>query len=182
MTSSIRRRHIKTMVEELLKEAQIAQPPVPVERLAELRGAIVRRVPFPGDDGEVSGMLYQDGQHTIIGVNQSHFQTRQRFTIAHELGHLLLHPVDHLHLDRDFRVAWRDGRSAQATDIKEIEANQFAAELLMPAFMLRQELEGQTVDIEDDGCIKKLAGQYEVSLQAMIFRLTNLGFIGAAAP
>jgi Zn-dependent peptidase ImmA (M78 family) len=137
-------------------------------------------VPFAGDADDVSGMLYRDAHKTIIGVNESDHENRQRFTIAHELGHLHLHPVDRLHLDRNFRVAFRDSRSSTGADVREVEANEFAAELLMPAEMLRKDLEGRAIDIEDDSkLIEGLARTYQVSVQAMTYRLTNLGLIGA---
>ena len=63
-------------------------------------------------------------------------------------------------------------------DINEKEANYFAAELLMPAKFLRQELEGKRLDLFDDsGTLEKLAKKYKVSVQALTIRLTNLGYI-----
>lgn len=59
---------------------------------------------------------------------------------------------------------------------EEIEANGFAAELLMPAFMLEHDVEEADPFIEDDELTSWLADRYEVSLQAMAIRLGNLGF------
>ena len=178
MRATARRRQIESVVEQLLKQAGISSPPIPVEKLAENRGAEIRYVPFEGSSEDVSGMLYQDAGKTIIGVNLHHRSSRQRFTIAHELGHLCLHAVDRLYLDRDFRVTWRNGVSSLATDMSEIEANEFAADLLMPGSMLRRDLDGRSVDYEEDDVLRGLADRYNVSLQAMVFRLTNLGLIG----
>lgn len=178
MASMARRQRIQPVVEGLLARVGVTEPPIPVESIAKLCGADIRFAPFDGNNGDVSGMLYQDGMRTIIGVNALHARTRQRFTMAHELGHLCLHSADKLHLDRDFRVAWRDEKSSQATDVSEIEANEFAAELLMPAAMLERDLHGHRVDYEDDEQVSKLATRYRVSLQAMVIRLTNLGLIG----
>lgn len=181
MASMARQKRIRPVVEGLLARAGITEPPIPVEAIAKLCDADVRFAPFDGDKGDVSGMLYKDGARSIIGVNALHAKTRQRFTIAHELGHLCLHSATKLHLDRDFRVAWRNEKSSQATDISEIEANEFAAELLMPAVMLERDLHGHRVDYEDDEQVSKLANRYRVSLQAMVIRLTNLGLIGVAS-
>lgn len=160
--------------EQLLEQAGIADPPVPVERLARRLGADLRYESF---EGELSGLLFREAGRTIIGVNALHGTTRQRFTIAHELGHLLLHEHEQLHVDRDFRLRRRDERSSQAVDPGEIAANSFAAALLMPAFMLRRDLVDHAVDLEGDDEVRRLAERYQVSLQAIIFRLTNLGLL-----
>ena len=169
---------IRKSVEMLLQLASVTKPPIPVERIARLRGAEVRYVSF---EGEVSGLLAHEGTHTIIGVNALHSRTRQRFTIAHELGHLELNHLDlhgdnEIHVDRHFKVMLRDEKSSQASDPMEIEANAYAAELLMPASMLisERELRSDGVDLEDDVFIRNLAHRYKVSAQAMTFRLSNL--------
>ena len=56
-------------------------------------------------------------------------------------------------------------------DRKEIEANRFAGELLVPHHMLVQELRDREVDVEDERLIAELAGRFEVSRQMMTFRI-----------
>jgi len=68
----------------------------------------------------------------------------------------------------------RDQVSAQATDPKEIEANRFAAALLMPSSFLKASLRSYQAPLKQED-IEALAGKYEVSFQAMAFRLANLG-------
>ncbi|MGH7751081.1 MAG: ImmA/IrrE family metallo-endopeptidase, partial [Candidatus Dormibacteria bacterium] len=63
--------------------------PINVEYIAQRLNATVRYAKLGAD---LSGMLIRDGDRTIISVARSHAKVRQRFTIAHELGHLLLHP------------------------------------------------------------------------------------------
>lgn len=63
-------------------------------------------------------------------------------------------------------------------DATEIEANTFAAELLMPEDLLRAALEGQSVDLEDDQAVAMLAKRFKVSEAAMRFRLSTLGESG----
>lgn len=169
---------IREAAEELLRSENVGEPPVPVERLARRLGAQLRYEPFEGD---LSGLLFREADRVVIGVNSLHPKTRQRFTIAHELGHLVLHTDDAIHVDKKFRVRLRDEVSAQAIDPAEIAANTFAAELLMPAAMLKRDVTGHTLDFEDDEFIRSLAHRYKVSLQAMIFRLTNLGFVDLPA-
>jgi Zn-dependent peptidase ImmA (M78 family) len=169
-----KRQFIRQTAESLLQLGAVEQPPVPVEDLARLCGAVVRYEPFAG---ELSGLLSQEHGRIVIGVNAEHAPTRQRFTIAHELGHLKLHRENALYVDRNFRVLMRDDRSSQAVDPEEVEANAFAAELLMPTGMLIQDLGGNPVDYDDDAMLSQLAQRYKVSLQAMIFRLTNIGLL-----
>ena len=165
---------IRDQVEDLLRAGDVTAPPVPVERLARQVGAHVRLEPF---EGQLSGLLFRQEGRTVIGVNALHARTRQRFTIAHELGHLLLHDPEEMHVDRDYRVYLRDARASTATDPVEMASNAFAAELLMPAKFLAKDLRDRAVDIEDDEQLRRLADRYKVSLQAMIFRLANLGYI-----
>jgi Zn-dependent peptidase ImmA (M78 family) len=178
MVKNRKNEKIKQSIENLLKLVNAHEPPIPVERIARLRGVQLKYVPFEGD---MSGLLFQERGHAIIGVNELHPKTRQRFTIAHELGHLELHSHDELHIDRNYRIHLRNERSSQAIDPAEIDANAFAAELLMPTAMIIRDLKDQTVDFENDELLHSLANRYKVSLQAMILRLTNLRLIDLSA-
>jgi Zn-dependent peptidase ImmA (M78 family) len=60
----------------------------------------------------------------------------------------------------------------------EEEANLFAIELLMPAFMLERDLAGKALDVESDKLVDELAGRYKVSKQLMVMRLAMLGYFG----
>ena len=163
---------------QLLREAGIAAPPVPVEQLAERMGALVRYAPF---DGQMSGLLHRsaDGNRAVIGVNSRHPTVRQRFSIAHELGHLALHEPA-FQIDQHAFVSFRNSKSSSASDPHEIEANQFAAALLMPEALLRACLDqfGENPDVEES--IGRLAQRFDVSTQAMTIRLTSLGEITPA--
>jgi Zn-dependent peptidase ImmA (M78 family) len=123
----------------------------------------------------MSGVLFRsDTGETVIGVNDSHSPTRQRFTIAHELGHFRLHP-DTLYLDGFVR---RDDQSSLAVSRHEIEANAFAAELLMPREQVLEELNAslqRQPDADPGKLVRRLARMFDVSEQAMEFRLLNLG-------
>lgn len=165
---------IETTIQRLLQDHKVQKPPVPVEVIARKLGALVRYSPF---DGEISGMVYRDKDRTVIGVNSFHHPNRQRFTVAHEIGHMLLHKGKEVHIDRTFRVNLRDDVSSQAVDREEIEANRFAAELLMPKQMLMEDLKRQEIDFESEEDLLVLARKYRVSLQALTFRLANLGLV-----
>ncbi len=163
---------IREKVEALLKQNRIHKPPVPVEKIAARLGLDVRSAPL---DGDLSGVLVRNDGEVYIGVNSLHHMNRRRFTIAHELGHFALHRGIRMHVDRDFRVNWRDDDSSKAVDPEEMEANRFAAELLMPTHLLLKDIEG--LKRFDRGTVDLLARRYRVSPQAMGIRLGNFGFL-----
>ncbi len=159
---------------QILQESGVRRPPVPVERIVERAGATIRYAPFAG---RVSGLVQRTPQGSIIGVNSLHPVVRQRFTIAHELGHLLLQREDLLHVDEAFPVAFRREHAADEHSPYEVEANHFAAELLMPQQMLVRDVIALPGDMDVDEAISRLAKQYGVSEQAMTIRLSALGIL-----
>jgi Zn-dependent peptidase ImmA (M78 family) len=166
---------IRKKVKQLLEELGVHDPPVPVRKVA--RQCDARIVLVPGEeDKDLSGFLYRGSDHSIIGVNKDHVPVRQRFTIAHEIGHLLLHEHDQVHVDRGFRVRLRSDISSQGTDRDEMEANRFAAELLMPLKMLQADVQSLEFDLTDDDALWALAKRYGVSTQAMTYRLNTFGY------
>jgi Zn-dependent peptidase ImmA (M78 family) len=131
-----------------------------------------------------SGFIVRDEENLrkiVIGANKSHHPHRQRFTIAHELGHFLLHKGETVHVDEGrgaLAINLRDSESSKGEDNEEKEANLFAAELLMPAKFLKKDLEGKSFDLlADTTLLDGLAKKYQVSTQALTFRLANLGYI-----
>lgn len=109
---------------------------------------------------DVYAITHKDDECTIIGYNENASVTRQRFSVAHEIGHLFM---GHLH-----------GRSSIDLDTKdndEIEANAFAVELLMPQASLTKDIKGGIKKPED------LAKRYQVSPEAMWWRLSKTGLI-----
>ncbi len=162
---------------KLLKRLGCNTVPVNVDDIAKHLGAKVIYKDFDGED-DLSGMLFQDKDQTIIGVNLKHPENRRRFTIAHEIGHLVLHQAlfqGRVHVDKTFEVRlFRDGRSKQGKDLIEIQANKFAAELLMPTEHIKSDLKNISIDIESDEHIKVLAQKYKVSTQAMYIKIFNV--------
>jgi Zn-dependent peptidase ImmA (M78 family) len=152
----------------------ITKPPVPVEKIARGLGAHIRFSPL---DDEISGMIYIKSDVPIIGVNSLHRPNRQRFTIAHEIGHLVLHRelmTREVHIDKQFNVLRRDNNSTTGIERVEKEANQFAAELTMPLDFLRRAIGDHVIDIDDAEFIKALAQQFKMSEDAMKIRMVNL--------
>jgi Zn-dependent peptidase ImmA (M78 family) len=170
------RREIEDKVAELLKRHGIKDAPVPVEKIANAEGIPVIEMSFPSD---VSGALIKRGDIVAISVNGTQSSTRKRFTIAHELAHHVLNHVDGDHIDWHFTVIRRDRKSSDASDTQEIEANSFAANLLMPKSFVLRDIERFTNFQGEpeitDFARQFLARKYNVSEIAMGIRLTNLG-------
>lgn len=104
-----------------------------------------------------------DEARQTIEYKHSEARVRQRFTIAHELGHFAL---GHGTRPRDTPAVF----SSRVSDPLEREANQFAAELLMPEGAVKQIVQsGQFSSLDE------VAAVFDVSKVAMSYRLANLG-------
>lgn len=177
------RNDIESSASELLRQFNPSAQPVDVENLAVALGA---QVHYQDLEDSVSGALVIKGDETHVFVNRSHHPNRQRFTIAHELGHLVLHGAgeDRLFVDTTLKVYQRVGQSnssaytsedSSTTPEEEREANNFAAALLMPRPLL--EAAAFKSMLADESDIAALARDFQVSEQAMSIRLQRLGLI-----
>ena len=79
-----------------------------------------------------------------------------------------------MHYDKDYRVSLRSEASSKGTNIEEIEANFFAASLLMPDKFLRVDPRAVEMDVENEVAVDALARAYGVSAQAMTHRLLRM--------
>ena len=166
-----KRQKICEHVEALLQQHKVTAPPVPVDRIAKALGIQLRFSPL---DDELSGMIYIRKDGPIIGINSLHHPNRQRFTLAHECGHFLLHKAkitEAVHVDKSFPMLMR---STTGIDEMEIEANFFAAELLIPDAFIRELVKNDPIDIDAEAAIDALAKRFKVSQAAMRLRLGNL--------
>jgi len=134
-------------------------PPINVESIIEFLGITLKKVKDPGWSGALTSC--HNGEATIW-IDDDECETRQRFTMAHELGHLLLHPVG-----MEFRdTTYKGGKLEQ-------EANQFAADLLMPAWMI---LNNSGLHKEGVTSAKAISEIFQVSELSARFRMQKLGF------
>jgi Zn-dependent peptidase ImmA (M78 family) len=165
--------------QDLLDRHGVTKPPTPLAELAAAEGILIVQEPFRDD--EVSGVLMREPDKTVIIVNAANAAVRQRFTIAHEIGHFKLHKGT-VYLDGRARINFRDGLSSMATHQEEISANAFAAALLMPARWVRSAFEDvvkNSIINSEQNLADVLSTRFGVSSQAMLFRLVNLGLIAA---
>lgn len=147
--------------------------PVDVVEIAEAHGI---RVQFEELEDQVSGMLLVQADQPVIGVNANHHPNRRRFSIAHELGHFVLHK-DKAPFFIDAAVFFRREGATPETWAQEREANTFAAELLLPEQALKEIWRTEPIDVFDDAEVRSLANRFGVSTQALAIRLSELGLV-----
>lgn len=118
---------------------------------------------------ELSGMLKRTPDTKSgysIYVNALHSLVRRRFTIAHEIGHLVLHES----LIREGIVEDSLLRAEGFSNAVEAEANRFAADLIMPWHLITEQQESGVTSVEE------LARVFEVSKDAMSIRLLGVPY------
>ncbi|MFA5841120.1 MAG: ImmA/IrrE family metallo-endopeptidase [Candidatus Paceibacterota bacterium] len=156
---------IEIKTQEILDTLNIKSRPVPIEEIAIAQKIKISRAPSK----EFSGMLIRKDGHALIGINNNEAPVRQRFSIAHELGHFFLHQQDDTFVDYRKELKENDIKN-----FKETEADQFAAALLMPKKFLEEDVKKLNSHGISEKEIKTLCDMYKVSEKAMTFRLINL--------
>jgi len=141
---------------ELLARHQRTHP-VKVGAIARDLGISVKEIDMSDD---ISGTLKREDGNWIIRVNRRHSKTRQRFTVAHEIAHFILHR-DKIGASISDDTFYRSSLS----DSIEREANRLAADILMPWHLVRAAVEKGARDPET------LANVFEVSEAAMAIRV-----------
>lgn len=163
----------------VLRECEIVSPPVNLTLVASRYKIDIIENDLPED---VSGMIHKESGSATIYVKSSDHPRRKRFTIAHELGHNFLNHLPGIHVDKklNFRtnIMLRSSNTEKAAVRSETQANQFAAELLMPSFMVHEIFPKLSKkSFSDEDLITELADTFKVSEIAMSIRLQNLGLI-----
>lgn len=132
-----------------------------IERLVASENIRIERVFL---EPEISGTLKQVNGTWVISVNSMHHINRQRYTIAHEFAHYCLHrDQDSTFEDITF---FRDNNNTSM----EYEANEFAANLLMPKQMIINRIKAGVTSL------KQLAEEFGVSILAMKYQIQKLGY------
>lgn len=179
--------HKEKAPSRLLKDLDLYRVPVDLEELCRRLGVNkTSKMKFASHSGEIS--VSRDGD-VNIWINPMDPPNRRRFTLAHEIGHLVYDIIPYLDGEGgekefvdDDRTLRRDGRQHPA----EYRANDYAAKLLMPRALvldyadeviedIKEETGQRMVDVEE--FISKMARIFEVSEQAMEIRLSNIGII-----
>lgn len=132
-----------------------------IEKLVQVENILIERNYL---DSEISGMLKKIKDQWVIVVNSLHHINRQRYTIAHEFAHYCLH--------KDLKDSFEDITFFRNNDKSsmEYEANEFAANLLMPKEKVREEIKNGITSL------RLLAEKFGVSILAMKYQVQKLGY------
>jgi Zn-dependent peptidase ImmA (M78 family) len=164
----------ETAANKIIAEQSIQGAPVPIFEIVKAMDLQLLEYNL-GE--ETSGVLVVENGRGSIGYNPKDSYTRRRFTVAHEMGHYVLHSnANELFVDNFFLIKFRKNNIYTKEEYsQEQEANAFAAALLMPEDFINKELLNKDVSNVDEGdFIEMLARKFEVSVAAMSFRLANL--------
>lgn len=142
--------------------ATYTRPPIPVHRIAEENGVDIVFADFGKHTKTVAGFC--DFNQAKLFVNREDRQDRQSFTIAHELGHWILHR-DLFRAKPDLYPILPRFADPNKDDPLEKEANKFAANLLVPGHLL-EPIKSAPITI--------LAKAFGVSSTMMGFRVRNV--------
>lgn len=137
-------------------------PPIPVVEVAELNGVDVVFANFGKEGERVAGFC--DFGAAKLYVNREDIRERQYFTIAHELGHWVLHRQIYVADPERYPVLPRF-QSVDKNDPLEQEANAFAANLLVPERLLKPVINAP---------ISTLARIFSVSKTMMEYRVGDV--------
>lgn len=156
--------------------------PIDVDQVARRLNINVINDPTLHADGVIGKICFKNDQATVrLNPKENTYEPRRRFTLAHEIGHFVLHRND-----KEGFVDSRKtmSRSASYWDAYESEANRFAATLLMPEdlvfkktlYVLKKQKE--TIgEIDKERFISRMARIFDVSRLSMEYRLRRLGII-----
>jgi hypothetical protein len=150
---------LRREAERLLEAAGATREPVSLhDVVSALNLSLIQaqREPFSCD-----AALAPLGDGYAVSARSDGGERRRRFSIAHEIGHFVLHPEQARYE--------RGGSTNEAMRAREREADAFAAELLMPEHLVRQ------AAFEEGADARRLADRFEVSVAAMTVRLRRLG-------
>ena len=148
--------------QELIENFQ-KEVPMKIGELAKNLGVTVYSATLPSN---ISGEIKETDGKTVIKVNRHDTKPRQRFTLAHEIAHFLLHK----HLLRNGIVDDVLYRSSQSNAI-EAEANRLAADILMPPNLINEILRNCSHLTDRERKLEEVAQQLNISLTALKIRM-----------
>lgn len=166
MTSNPRTRRAVIRAAQLIQDARIRDPK---EIDVELIAVYFCNTLVEYDDlNDAEGILLRTGNRGIITVDNSSRATyKWRFVIAHELGHFILHEDTNqlaVCTDANMHDWYREGHD-------EPQANDFAAELLMPEVLFRPQCDRDRPSLDD---VRELSKRFRTSLSATGLRFVKM--------
>lgn len=151
------------LAREVLGKNYVVCAPVRIEEIVANYGLAIFEADFTSTYAHVAGLI--DMEDETIYVNRDDSAARKAFTIAHELGHFLMHPEKVKEDPDKYSVLYRYPLGAKAPNPLEAEANCFAAHLLVPDELLADYLNENP---------QMLARIFGVPLDVVVYRLQHL--------
>ena len=173
------RRDIRIKAHRFREKCKVSQYGI-IDLFRECEQSGYKMIRYPlGENADLGFTLKKDSD-IIIFTNTCSRLSREIFTLAHEIGHAVLHMETAASFIDDHITI-----SGRSSDIKEQEANYFAACLLLPADSLKSFLDLELPEFYDKGLsaidIARIMSEFNVSFDMTLNRLENLGFIDANA-
>ncbi len=158
---------VSSAQQEIIKD-YLGELPVKLGAMAKNIGIKVRVSSLPVN---CSGLIHKVDGGYEIKINRHESRQRQRFTLAHEISHFLLHKsiIDNSDDGIQDDVLYRSGESKSI----EYEANRLAADLVMPKALVQQKLDHYSSSVSDE-FIEFLAREFGVSKAAMEIRMSTM--------
>lgn len=153
--------HQRSIIESFQQEL-----PVKLGAIAKKFGLIVKAATLPPN---ISGQIKETDNQIVIKVNRHDVKARQRFTLAHEISHYLLHR-ELLKSGIEDDVLYRSKQS----DKVEAEANRLAADILMPLDVALQLMEKNAEELKGELLYEEIANAMGVSITALKIRLGKM--------
>jgi Zn-dependent peptidase ImmA (M78 family) len=168
--SELTKGDIENKAKQLLIAYGLYNVPMDIFSLVKKIGIDIRTAEFSDDN--IAGTILKKNKDLKIIVNKNDFIERQRFTIAHELGHYFLH------FENKPKDVYVEMYRSEVKNTEETEANYFASALLMDEDLIKREFKKVIkMRLSEATTIAVMAKLFKVSLTAMTYRLGNLGLV-----
>jgi Zn-dependent peptidase ImmA (M78 family) len=154
----------RNMARKVIKDYRLTEVPTDLNKIFEKLG--LKYIELNDPEGIDGAIIEIENKPAIAYLNKARPIPRQRFTLAHELGHIFLKHSRRDLYDAEEVRGMGEGQDEHAKPPKEKEADAFASELLIPYDKLKR----YQADLKD---IDKLAGIFRVSKQAMTIAVMN---------
>ena len=149
--------------EKLLRDRGVSRPDqIDLVEIAWDLGAKVKLRRLEGCEARIIG----EGNRAIISIDKSKPERRRRFSLGHEIGHWMCHRGQCLACTKE-----DIGRGGAGKNPKERVADRYAADLLMPGFLIREAVRGRRLDLD---LIEHIASAFNVSRLAAVIRLLEM--------
>ena len=145
---------------ELRRDLELIEPYLDLERLLQ---EFEIEILYEKPEGRAEALSFTSGDRDYIIIDPASHWLRQRFTLAHELGHILL--------GHGATGCTKNDIFGSPNNPQEKEANAFSANLLLPARLFRQDIKKAEFSIAG---LSELSEKYGTSLSSTAIRYTNL--------